>query len=162
MLLANYRRLFKYIDSYGQAYFISTDGSQVNPGSVNSILFAICGNMGQMNYNPTNSNNQILDVGFSDTAESVNDYQWTGNVYNSSLSLVSAQKLSKGNNEILNLIAVFRNNGASNVIVKEVAYLVNTSSGVKTGLFARKVLETPVTIAPGESYSFNYILRFKS
>ena len=109
-----------------------------------------------------------IDIGFSDTAETGNEYCLAdGNARNPLLSVVGYGRNTGTVGEIINNYLNVRNNGSSNVIVKEVGYYGNpTSGGSSDGsnsiLFARKVLDTPVTIAPGETYNFTYVLKFKN
>ena len=107
----------------------------------------------------------FLDVGFGDTPETVDDYSLENpNYIANTLTFVNSQILSKGDREIYNMIALFRNDTGSNVIVKEIGFysmMANTSSASYNVLLSRKVLNNPITIAPGESYSFNYIIRLQ-
>lgn len=112
------------------------------------------------------SGKTFLDVGFGDTPETYGDYQLADSNYVAQkLSIVSAQAVGRGSKDILNVLAIFRNNGAENAIVKEVGIYGNPCSQSQIDnveLLYRKVLDNPVTIAPGESYSFNYIVRLKN
>ncbi len=110
----------------------------------------------------------LLNVGFGDTPETAGDYILAdGNDANPLLKVVARSKNVAALGEICNVYVNVRNDGSSNVTVKEIGLYGNptysgSSGGSNTCLLARKVLETPVTIAPGETYSFNYVLRFKS
>lgn len=111
----------------------------------------------------------FVAVGFGDTAESPDDYGLAdGNYSNPLLSVSAYGKNASAVGDILNLYANYRNNGNSNVTVREVGIIGNpTGNSQATGsnnvcLLYRKVLDTPVVIAPGETYSFSYNVRFKS
>ena len=120
-----------------------------------------------LSYGSGSQGQSWLDVGFGDTAENYNDIKLADpNYSNRQLTVLQETALEKGNDEIFNAIMVVRNDGASNVVVKEIGYIGNptTSAGAPNGcvLLLRKVLDNPVTIAPGESYSFNYIIKIKN
>lgn len=70
--------------------------------------------------------------------------------------------ITRGDDDIISLQSVFTNNTSEDITVKEVGLYANlstTNDQVCFGLFARKVLDTPVTIAPGETYSFIYTVK---
>ena len=109
-----------------------------------------------------------VDIGFGNTPESASDYKLAdGNTSNQLLTIVNYGKNSAGIGDIINAYLNVRNNDGANVTVKEIGFYTNPTNSGSTGgnntvLLLRKVLDTPVTIAPGETYSFTYVLRFKN
>lgn len=115
----------------------------------------------------------IMDVGFGDTAENYNDYALDSpNMNAGSLTFTTIQSLERGDNDIFYINGVFQNMGGTNVTVREIGFYCKPASGTDPAtptnvgkyctLIIRKVLETPVTIAPGEAYSFSYTLRLRN
>lgn len=135
--------------------------------------------MGGRNYEyrrVTSMDRTFVDVGFGDTPETPDDYVLAdGNsvpVKNSGYVDKSEYHLTQvgggynahtGNREFFSEYTNFRNDTNQNIIVKEVGvYGQFGSTNVnQAGLIMRKVLDNPITIAPGESYSFTYRLRIK-
>ena len=109
-----------------------------------------------------------VEVGFGNTAETPNDYCMDEeNYYSNKLTVTASGVASHSDREFFSIYAIFRNDGNEDVVVKEVGVEGNPTKGYNAGyhasnvLLMRKVLDTPLTIAPGESYSFNYRLRIK-
>ena len=100
-------------------------------------------------------------LGRNDTSESPNDY--TLNPCSSTLvgSNYTMDDFSTLGFYVGSIIAT--NTGTENEIVKEVGLVLKKTSGnasfQNNYLLARKVLPEPVTIAPGESYTFTLILQ---
>ena len=142
-----------YISSGGASFTQSITGMNANPPA--NLLTLSAGY-------------SILDIGFGNTPESASDYVLAdGNAQNQCLTVVSYGKNTAALGEILNNYLNVRNDGGSNVTVTEIGFYgdctgSSSTAGNNTSLLYRKVLETPVTIAPGETYSFNYVIRFKS
>ena len=117
------------------------------------------------NYFSTSYINSFVDVGYGDTPETEDDYYLAdGNKTNPLLTCVGSGKNSFGVGDFTNVYANFRNDGASPVVVKEVGILGNPTAASGDGnivAFFRKVLDNPITIQPGETYSFQYNVRFK-
>lgn len=149
------------------------NGTNTSAMSTSSVAFinSFCGNamIGiSANYNNLSPGNGLLDVGFEDTPVSESDYILAdGNATSARLTVVARGKNTATLGEICNVYTNFRNDGNTSVIVKEIGLYGNptgssSSGGNNTALLCRKVLDAPVTIAPGETYSFNYVMRFKS
>lgn len=143
----------------------------LSPGGTSAFIRVFCGGNvkpGYDSYLNIGSSVSFLDIGFSDDPESVTNYKLgDGNYANPRLTVVNYNKNTPTLGEIFNQFINVRNDGNTNVVVKEIGILGNptgssSSAGNNTCLIVRKVLETPVTIAPGETYSFNYILKFKN
>ena len=111
----------------------------------------------------------FVDVGFDNTAESPSDYcLGDSNFLSPKLTCASVGINTHNDRELFSAYANFTNNSDSNVTVREVGvygypgYNPNSSmTSADTVLFFRKVLDTPVVIAPYETYSFTYRLRVK-
>lgn len=174
MITANGKKIFQSYAGAGQLNAINYNNSAVQMGNASSSLTLIYAVMGFSVASPGSvlsmgQGYTAMDVGFGDTPESENDYKLeNGNTESNLLQVVSYGRNSTALGDLLNLYANFRNNGASNVVVKEIGIYGNptnagaSSGGIRTVLLYRKVLETPVIIAPGETYSFIYNVRFKS
>ena len=104
-------------------------------------------------------------MGLGDTPETEGDYALADSVHtNYKLSFVGGGRNATGVGDLCSVYSSFRNNGSEPVVVKEVGLMGNPttdSSQYKTALFFRKVLDTPITIQPGETYMFLYNVRFK-
>lgn len=111
--------------------------------------------------NPTRGSSILLGSG--DTAPTLDDY-WAETPI-STLTTVSQTQNSKTPMQIRSVTRVVRNDTENSIIVRELIYYINvfrggsiTASNYADCAFARKVLETPVIIAPGETYAFTYII----
>ena len=95
-------------------------------------------------------------VGKGDTEPTFTDYALVSKA--TELTWLSGGMTVDSNNTLWSLTSTFKNNTESPVVIKEVAmgwYHNSTSDGYGI-LIARSLLETPVTIAPGETYAFTY------
>ncbi len=130
----------------------------------------------------------MLDVGFGNTAESADDYKLaesniqlvqrsTAPLYHISGKVYTGQNASEQNlmpdsddGCMLRIEALYQNESPTDdVVVKEMGIIavpgtVGTSSTQNAGeagwfLIARKVLASPVTIHPGETYKFTYKIK---
>lgn len=169
MLLNNGRRAFNwYQQGKGgtmNSYTALNGGSQ--KFSDDNAITAICGGVNIILSSYYNTSNPWagIDVGFGDTPVSAEDYTLAdSNFTNRQLEVVACGRNTGALGDIMNLYVNFRNSGNSNVVVKEIGVVGNatsSSTGARSGLFWRKVLDTPVTIGPGEVYAFNYRVRIK-
>lgn len=106
----------------------------------------------------SNSDNSVgwkVQVGTNDTAPAATDYA----IATTSLTRVNTYANNNPNlNQIKNITSTYRNGTQNAITINEVAlsHGVNNSSNTKECIFFRKVLDTPVTINPGEQYSFTY------
>ena len=105
-------------------------------------------------------------MGFGDTPETPDDYQLADSNYaNRKLTVVGIGKNTPALGDIFSVFANFSNDGAENVIVKEIGIVGNPTDSSTTAnlcLLYRKVLDSPITIAPGEIYNFSYRVRIKT
>ena len=161
MILHNFQRLLN------QTKPVGLDGTTPSSAFYASAAYnAICGK--QIGYQNTIGGYGWIELGFGDTAEDYDNYNLADSNYsNAKLTGLTMSAVSKGNKELFNVIGSFRNNTANNVVVKEIGWICsphNAGSGAALaylGLLTRKVLDTPITMAPGDTYSFNYIIRLK-
>ena len=100
-------------------------------------------------------------LGKNDTPESFNDYtleSCSSTLVGSNYTMDDYMTLGFYTGSI-----IATNTGTENEIVKEVGLVLKRTSTTKTNqnnfLLARKVLPEPVTIAPGESYTFTLMLQ---
>ena len=157
MLTENFSKLWSGRDYKGM------DGSSVTASNANQTVWYNFIKQTNANYvNSATSPGLKLDVGFSDAELTKSAVVLAdGNYSNSKLANVSVSNVTKTGDDIISMAGIFRNNGSENVVVKEIGlYAIVCPSSYPTvsmnGLIARTVLSTPVTIAPGEQYSFTY------
>lgn len=103
-----------------------------------------------------------VDVGFDDTAPTVNDYKLGDS------NAIDTDKLTWVSSASVNTVpyirmvsSTYRNDGSDAVVVKEIGIVSKTSAAnmkSRNGLLTHSVLSTPVTIAPGETYTFTISL----
>lgn len=108
-------------------------------------------------------NGFVLFVGTGETAEAVTDFKLNVPV---ELSVTNASCTHTAYNKTL-VTRTFQNNTASAVTVKEVGLYLFAHQGSSTAssfypviLLGRKVLDVPVTLAVGDTYTFTYNLDF--
>lgn len=108
-------------------------------------------------------NGFVLFVGTGETVEAETDYQLNTPV---ELSVTNASCTHTAYNKTL-VARTFQNNTASAVTVKEVGLYLFAHQGSSTAstfypviLLGRKVLDVPVTLAVGDTYTFTYNLDF--
>lgn len=112
----------------------------------------------QNQYNSDNGMGCKVVVGTGDTAPTASDYALASSA---SLTHVGTIANTLANNQAKNITSTYRNDGESAVTIKEVGINCYTTFRYMEYcniLFARKVLETPVTIQPGEQYTFTYLV----
>jgi len=112
----------------------------------------------------TNYSAQGWSVGSGTTPPSVNDYQLESTIGSNISGKVSTTPISDESlNRIIKRITVIvTNNGSTNMIIGEIGYKSQLIAGSAIGatgnssqyLLYREVLESPVTLAPGDSTSF--------
>ena len=108
-------------------------------------------------------NGFVLFVGTGETAESATDYQLDTPV---ELSVTNASCTHTAYNQTL-VTRTFQNNTANAVTVKEVGLYLFAHQGSSTEtdfyptvMLGRKVLDVPVTLEVGDTYTFTYNLDF--
>lgn len=164
MLLNNLKNIF-YGYAAGSAQHIpNLSGSGINV-SLNSVQTIQSLTSYNVQLYGVNAGNSWIDVGYGDDAVTGSDYCLADSNYsNRKLTAIAAGRNTPTLGDIFNGYMNFRNDTAENVIVKEIGICGNPTSGnniVNMILYYRKVLDNPITIAPGEVYSFNYKVRIK-
>jgi len=110
--------------------------------------------------NSLTASNSAVAVGSGSTAVAVDDYYLENDVTSSLESLGSILSCASDFTDpiyILNLTTTYVNNGTDDVTVREVAFQLKRDGTY--AVIARKVLPTPITIAAGETYAFNYTIK---
>ena len=92
----------------------------------------------------------FIGVGSGDAVESANDYKLDN--YINTLSYVSG--VAGNNGDLTTKTTTFKNNTSSTIVVKELGLYYGWSNMTPV-LIARKVLDTPVSIEPGETKTFS-------
>lgn len=96
-----------------------------------------------------------IDIGTGDTAPTFNDVALAGPLSSGSVTRIS-EACAAGEaytHTLWTLTNVYRNDTASPITIKELGWRGSGSFGGI--LLTRKVLDTPITINPGASFSFN-------
>lgn len=171
MINNNVKKFFQVGTSGGSVYGVNINGVQTSYTlNENYVFMALCArnaaNPGAALSLPYGG--ACVVVGFGDTAEAPDDYGLAdGNYNNARLAVANYGKNTFVPGDIISIYAGYTNNTGSNVIVKELGIIGNptgnsqASGGNNVCLLFRKVLETPVTIAPGETYIFSYRVKLK-
>lgn len=151
MLLDNFQRACQ-----------NTAGMNFNGALLNNIN--IVGNPTNAAYYSVSSYGWYCDVGFGDTAVAHDDYKLAdSNAIGESagaLTYVTGQTLITYPS-IRMCITTYKNNGSSDVVVKELGLVGKTSNSAandksRNHLIARKVLDTPITVPAGATMAFTY------
>jgi hypothetical protein len=118
----------------------------------------------QGSYYTYTSGGWYVDVGFGDTAVDVDDYKLddSNSMDNNNLLTFVTTVLYTGSPYVKWVSSYYKNETNSAVTVKEIGMFVK-QNGVSTGsgkqynfMIARKILDTPITLQPGEVKSFSY------
>ena len=160
MLTANGKHWLKYVgnmnQSVGGTSWIMTSGSPIDyyQYTVDQVR-SYMGNSGVL---PTPSTEvapgtgsqwgKWIGLGTGNTAESSSDYCLDS--FTNALTYVTG--VASNQNGLTNLTATFENNTSSNVVIKEIGVYLDMSGW--SFMMARKVLSSPVTVAPGATKSF--------
>ena len=72
------------------------------------------------------------------------------------LTLVGSTKFNRNDTSILTVVSVYKNNTDSDITVNEIGLMFSNTS---TYLLGREVLDSPVTIKAGETYTFTVIVK---
>lgn len=171
MLLNAAKNIFLAASKYGGVSFVNLAGNTYtilggNNTVMGNCLQGLCG--GQYGtYHGAQYGTCYIEVGFGDTPVSASDYNLAdSNETNPKLTCVSSGKGATTIGDINHPWANFRNDGGTNVVVREIGLVSNVAGdqqiAAARGLIFRKVLDNPVTIAPGETYGFSYNVRLKN
>lgn len=124
----------------------------------NGLRQHIIPNISENNINGTWNDGYRVIPGCGNTKPTENDYYVETP---SDLTFRGSVANPLAENQIKNITTTWENATASPITVKEVVLCTKFTpqySQMTTAIIARKVLETSVTIASGEQYSFTYII----
>lgn len=150
MLLANFSKMFAL--KAGK----TMTGGNMSRGTSNVDNYYYFPNIQQYVYA------WCLDVGFGDTPPTLGDYTLAdSNFANRKLTCMSMSGSNGTNSTMIQVMGAFKNEGDSAVTVKEIGLFYATKNYNQTVdqgsiLFARSVLDTPVVVGVGETYTFAY------
>lgn len=141
----------------GNHNFKNISGTSIAPVSANAgdVLFATT-------YSYKSPTGKWIDVGFGNSGENSNDYALSdANATNESLTCISQTAITKEDTDIYAAEAVFKNEGSTTIIVREIGMFVgkagsSTSAYTDCMLVGRDLLDAPLSIQAGESYKFTY------
>ena len=103
-----------------------------------------------------------LLLGGGATEPTFDDYQLEDWISSSVLKYIGGSTISSSGNIVRSQTSIYQNISDSPVIIREVAMGFNWSQYNNTtppnaySILTRSILDTPVTINPGESYAFTY------
>ena len=150
----------------GNHDFKTISNTSASPASANlaSVLYGT-------DYEYESTSKKWIDVGFDDDAESADDYRLSQpnciiNL-NGNLTCVSQTSETKESEDIFACSAVFKNETANDIIVKEIGLCsgnmqTSLSSYLDCVTLFRSVLAEPVTVSAGESYTFTLHVRLNA
>lgn len=147
MLVNNGKKLFKVCGTYngtatGLTDWHGTGSLSMGAGHFRNAVY-------KPYYSGANSEGSFIVLGDSDTAEAVSQYNIQGTDITSSLTRVG---YTLDGNQVVGLTVTYRNDGSSNVVIKEMAYFVWAGySNANSIMVARKVFAQPLTIEPNET-----------
>lgn len=169
MVTNNFRKVLSALLYAGNT---RTYGPEITDASGNSKHFYKLYNYGWPNQGPVNlslSNTAAgIQIGSGSTPASANDHALESLITSGVSATVTLNKQvdGDGNYESAYLVTV-TNNGSADVVVSEIGYVVYLLGATNNGsssqaiyvLFDRTLLNTPVTIAPGESATITYTMK---
>lgn len=131
--------------------------------SLNNIGNNIAGGALNANAYYSNSNTGMyVDIGFGNTAPASNDYKLAdSNACDTPTLTFVSSAVARTYPDIRNVTTVYRNDTGSDVIVNEIGLVTKGSSSnndAYNGLLSRTVLDTPITVAAGETKAFTIAL----
>ena len=134
---------------------IATNGNRVTAYNYGSgYMRALLGNT-NLTSPPSSETSGVvapfIGVGSGDAVESANDYKLDN--YINTLSYVSG--VAGHNGDLTTKTTTFKNNTSSTIVVKELGLYYACETNMAPVLIARKVLDTPVSIEPGETKTFS-------
>lgn len=147
MLVNNGKKLFKVCGTYdglatGLTDWHGTENINMSGGAFRNAVY-------KPYYAGVNDYGSFIVLGDSDTAEAVSQYNIQGTDITSSLTRVG---YTRDDNQVVGLTVTYRNDGSSNVVIREMAYFVWAGySSTNSIMVARKVFAQPLTIEPNET-----------
>ena len=141
-------------------------GTLITYGNSNMKLKSLNGGLSD-NYQGSYVNNCFVALGTNTTAPTYQDYAFNRiTTLNQTNNVVNRQSWagSQTYEGILQVITTYQNTGSSDVTVSELGIITayNTSewdNPAQAALVAREVLDSPVIIAPGETYAFSMTIK---
>lgn len=141
-------------------------GTLITYGNSNMKLKSLSGSLSD-NYQGNYVNNCFVALGANTTTPTYQDYTFNRiTTLNQTNNVVNKQGWadSQTYEGILQVITTYQNTGSNNVTVSELGIITayNTSAWdnpAQAALVAREVLDSPVTIAPGETYAFSMTIK---
>ena len=114
---------------------------------------------------PANTNTYTgisIILGSGDTQPTIKDVKLSNDV-TKNLSYIAGSTSKEENSEYSKLVPVtYKNNTANTVTVKEVGLMMQEtpsgSSFYRKALLGRVVLDAPIVMSPGDTYTFTYII----
>ena len=100
-----------------------------------------------------------LALGSSTTTPTFDDYSMEESDVTSQLTYINGVVARSIDKTILSLTQVFKNETANPITINEIGLgycYAYSATNKRAILLARKVLDTPVTMQPGETYNFTY------
>ena len=135
----------------GVSVALNNIGSNVVGGSLNANAYYSNSNTGM-----------YVDIGFGNTAPASNDYKLAdSNACDTPTLTFVSSAVARGYPDIRNVTTVYRNDTGSDVVVKEIGLATkgsSTNNDAYNGLLSRTVLDTPITVAAGETKAFTIAL----
>lgn len=108
----------------------------------------------------SNSIFYYIAVGTNDTPVAASDYAIDTP---SGVSIVYRNDIGLTSNQFRNVVCTYKNDNAESVTIKEMGLYLqfrygSSTSNKASALMFRKVLDTPIVMAPGEQRAFTYIV----
>lgn len=110
----------------------------------------------------------FVHIGTGDVEPTYDDYDMTLDSNLTAISHSYNDTTASSTHDMISRTSTYRNNGNAPITIKEIGLVgfisstIGSASAVydksKMILFARSVLETPITIGVGESYAFTYAI----
>lgn len=160
----NMKKLISFLfsdTSYENFKPILTDGTEYTGNTTTTVPFGRAATTAA-NYilqdEGVNTNNNVagkfgLLVGIGDTEPTAEDYCLANQVV---LTSVSFQCINSKGTLFPTVTHTMTNNSGGTLEIKEVGLYFGVYSNAKPCLLGRKLLETPVTMEDGQSYTFQY------
>lgn len=138
------------------------DGTSDTNGAIS--LTYMGGTNNASHYCGNSSSTFHVMIGGGDTAPTKNDYDMADTSIIASDKMVSMTQVASATRESGTTVTTqWKNNSSSAIVIKELGLAFKRSSTAYSKaaniLFARKVLDTPVTVQPGETYAFSYNIK---
>jgi hypothetical protein len=124
-------------------------------GPAGKILYSIS-NIGTSFISVSNNYKSSFSIGSGETAESINDYALANPISETDFSIQTGSSTKISSNSQRLLTQVWQYNGSSEITIKEVGLFVRvwrSSSEAEITMFDRTVLESPITVNNGDTFT---------